>query len=384
MTNVLGGGDGNDKLSGGGGNDLVVGGIGDDTVGGEDGLDALSGEGGAEIRCSPAAMVTTAWMAVKVPDRISTENGNDRAAGGAGDDTLLGQGGDDILSGDEGFDTADGADGTDMCRAAEKTSKCEDTTLDPTAALRASVTVPPAPPDTFTVDGAFQDVSLTLETNGGINPWDVSFGIARDYMHGITDILAGPAYDITVPKGAPAISGGRLTLPYGEALLGGFPEANLRIYTYDTDAQLWVPLAEPQTVDTAANTVTANISHLSVYAVLKGRTPAEWRQVFGETPIRCVGGVGGGFGIDASFLVDTSGSMASNDPSGLRVDGAEAVRGADAPRRSRVGGRLRLLRDPRDRADDAQQPGERQRSHATTTPDTAATWAASSSSVPPN
>ena len=257
-----------------------------------------------------------------------------------------------------------------MCRAAEKTSKCEDTTLDPTAALRASVTVPPAPPDTFTVDGAFQDVSLTLETNGGINPWDVSFGIARDVHARHRGHPRGPRIRHHGSQGRRRISGGRLTLPYGEALLGGFPEANLRIYTYDTDAQLWVPLAEPQTVDTTANTVTANISHLSVYAVLKGRTLAEWRQVFGETPIRCVGGVGGGFGIDASFLVDTSGSMASNDPSGLRVDGAKLFVAQMRPgdRASVVGFDSFATREIG--LTTLEQPGERQRGQGRARPDT--------------
>jgi hypothetical protein len=60
-----------------------------------------------------------------------------------------------------------------------------------------------------------------------------------------------------------------------------------------------------------------------VYAVLKIRTSDSWREIFGNTPIRCVSS-DSGVGIDVVFLVDTSGSMSTNDPAGFRVDGAKA------------------------------------------------------------
>jgi hypothetical protein len=76
-------------------------------------------------------------------------------------------------------------------------------------------------------------------------------------------------------------------------------------------------------VDAAANTVTASLTHFSVYAVFKNLPPDGWRAIFAKTPLLCVGGGSGG-GLDVVFLVDDSGSMSLNDPAGLRVDAAEA------------------------------------------------------------
>ena len=165
---------------------------------------------------------------------------------------------------------------------------------------------------------------LTGETDGGIWPWDVKIKPARAHMSGrVEQVLAGPAFDISVPSGAPPIKGATLTLPYHANRVGSFPEGDLRIYAYDEDAQMWVPVPGAQTVDTAAKTVTASLTHFSVYAVLKIRSSEGWREVFGNTPIRCVSS-GSGVGIDVVFLVDTSGSMSTNDPAGFRVDGAKA------------------------------------------------------------
>src|SRR5262245_15586731 len=267
------GGDGADKLSGADGDDTLIGGEGSDSLAGGGGTESLVGEGGADVLSGGDG--DDSLGGGDGPDRITAEDGNDRASGGAGDDTLSGQDGDDLLSGDDGFDTVSGNEGTDSCLTAEKVTGCETTGADPVEQL-GSPTAPEPAAGTVTVHDGLGGVSLTLDSNGGIDPWDVSVEVARQYMHGVTELLASPAYDITVPSGSPPVSGGRLTLAYSEAVLNGFPEENLRIYTFDQDAQLWLPLPE-QSVDPAANTITASINHLSVYAVLKGRTPLEWR-----------------------------------------------------------------------------------------------------------
>src|SRR6185312_5070954 len=131
---------------------------------------------------------------------------------------------------------------------------------------------------------------------------------------------------ISVPKDAPQVNGATLTLPYDESRLGGTAESALQIWTFDTKSQFWVPVPGAQTVDAATNTVTASLTHFSVYAVMQPRTADAWKAVFDQTPILCTGGGGGGntTGIDVVFLVDISGSMSSNDPTGLRVVGAKA------------------------------------------------------------
>ena len=108
------------------------------------------------------------------------------------------------------------------------------------------------------------------------------------------------------------------------------------MWTFDTKSQFWVPVPGVQTVDTATNTVTASVTHFSVYAVMQPRTAAGWKAVFDQTPLLCAAGGGGGntTGIDVVFLVDTSGSMSSNDPTGLRVEGAKAFVDAMRPQDS--------------------------------------------------
>ena len=312
---------GSDHLNGTDGDDVICGLGGADTISARGGNDIVDGGAGSDnISGGPDA------------DRLLGGGGDDMLAGAEGDDALWGESGDDQLNAAEGDDALDGgagvdhlnaAAGDDRCAGGETTNNCEDATgTDPLAQPLTLAASPVAPPLTFTLDDGFPGLSVTIETGGGIYPWDVEVEPARLHMSGrVSELMVGPAFDLTVPESAPAIRGATLTLPYHEARLGSSPESGLRIYTYDEDAQLWVPLAGAQTVDAAANTVTARVSHFSVYAVFKARTPEQWKEIFGETPLRCVGTSAD---IDVVFLVDTSGSMASNDPAGLRVDGAKA------------------------------------------------------------
>jgi Ca2+-binding RTX toxin-like protein len=356
---------GNDAIDGRGGNDVVDAGPGDDTVsagadddqvfgqGGEDTLDGGTGNdglfGGAGADTLDGAVGDDGLAGGDDDDLLSGASGDDSLDGGDGADTLSSASGNDVLDGGDGTDTLDAASGDDICTKGEVLSGCERgaEALDTLASPISIGSTPVADAQTITVDGAFPGVKLSIDTNGGIYPWDVQIAQAGLHMAGrAAQVQAGTAFDITVPRGAPPIRGGSLTLPYDDGNLGGVPESDLRIWTFDEQSQFWLPLSGPQTVDPVTNTITAPIAHFSVYAVLKLRTPDEWREIFGQTPIRCAGG-GNNTGIDVVFLIDESGSMSSNDPTGLRVDGAKAfvaaMRGQD--RAAVVGFDSRLFRE---------------------------------------
>ena len=322
-ADILDGGAGNDSLAGGEGNDRLYGEDGKDSLDGGTGDDGLFGGIGDDVL--NGAFGNDGLVGGDGNDRLLGADGNDSLAGGDGNDSLTAAAGDDVLDGGEGSDSLDAASGTDICRNGETLAGCElgAKALDSMASPLALDPPPVAGPQTITVNGTFPGVSLTIDSAGGIHPWDVDITVARQYMGGrVSQVLAGPAFDISVPATAEPISSGRLTLPYDDRNLGGVPESGLRIWTFDEASQFWVPVPGAQTVDPATNTVTAPLSHLSVYAVLKLRTPDQWREIFGETPLRCAGDSSAG--LDVVFLVDMSGSMGWNDPTNQRVAGARA------------------------------------------------------------
>ena len=318
---VLVGGAGRDSLLGQEGDDTLMGGDGNDTLEGGNGGDALLGEVDDDIL--EGGRVRDQLDGGDGDDSLRGGDGDDRGFGGDGQDTLLGQDGDDTLFGDDGTDKADGYDGQDLCDA-EAVAKCEqdEAGLSPYAEP-LPVDLGEAGPRTITVDNVFPGLEVHLETNGGIWPWDVHVSPARDYMAGpLADRMPGGAWDITVPEHAPAFESGTLTLPYDPAKLDGFPEQELRVFWFDPETQLWTPASKNQVVDAEANTVTTPVSHFSVYAVLS-MSSDDWNDFFAETPIRCISGTDPRTQVDAALLMDSSGSMAWEDPQGLRVDGAK-------------------------------------------------------------
>ena len=92
-NDVIDGGGGADFLFGGDGNDTVIGGQGDDTMHGDAGNDTIYGGDGI--------------------DTIFGGDGNDYMEGGRGDDSMLGGLGNDIIIGNEGFDALIGNEGDD-------------------------------------------------------------------------------------------------------------------------------------------------------------------------------------------------------------------------------------------------------------------------------
>lgn len=92
-NDVINGGGGNDFLFGGTGNDTVIGGQGDDTIHGDEGNDTIFGGDGADI--------------------IFGGDGNDYIEDGRGNDVVLGGLGNDIIIANEGSDELAGGQGDD-------------------------------------------------------------------------------------------------------------------------------------------------------------------------------------------------------------------------------------------------------------------------------
>ena len=134
---VLGGDDGDNRLSGGGGNDRLSGRGGDDVLEGGVGADRLSGGTGVDTVSyagSDEAVTVYLWegagkrghaegdVIVDVEnvlgsgygDVLGGDDGANRLSGGGGNDRLSGRGGDDVLEGGAGADRLSGGAGIDM------------------------------------------------------------------------------------------------------------------------------------------------------------------------------------------------------------------------------------------------------------------------------
>lgn len=317
----LSGGSGDDAIVGGDGDDVLYAGLGDDRLSLGEGNDIAFGEDGDDL-VGPSDGND---LVVGGPgnDTIEGGSGDDSISGDTGNDSLRGQGGDDSLSGGEGTDIADGADGTDTCMDAETATKCEsDGTEDP-AELLGPIEAPQARPGPVVVDDIVPGFKIVIDSNGGIRPEDVIVGPAREVMGGQVgrELMASAAFRIEVPKTAPAFRSATLTIPYQPHLLDDFPAEKLRLFTYDPTTGLWIPAPGGHRVDTENHTITATVEHFSIYAALKVATPDDWRALFSKTPVRCV--AESDTSVDVGMVIDTSGSMSGNDPTGLRVDAAK-------------------------------------------------------------
>lgn len=259
-------GDGNDIVSGGDGADQLFGGPGADRIDGGQGDDGLFGGGGNDVLNGGTG--NDGLVGGDGDDQLSGAAGNDALDGGNGADSLSGAAGDDYLDGGDGTDELSAAAGADICVDGETATGCEQgrEAVDPRSKPITLTTPPVADPNAIVVDDSFNGVTLSIDTNGGIYPWDVQIAPARQHMAGrVAEVLAGPAFDISVPAAAPPIKGAKLTLPYQDHRLAGFPEELLRIYTFDPASQFWVPVPGVQAHDPVANTVTASLSHFWLF-----------------------------------------------------------------------------------------------------------------------
>ena len=313
-VDTVDGQDGADNLNGGLGNDFIQGQDGADNINGDEGDDRLIGQDKADsIFGGPGK------------DVIEGTDENDLLDGGADDDHIDGGVGNDTLNGGAGYDTLDGFKDTDTCSTGEVLLGCEIAGAAPppevlTPQREQNFKPLPTPlAKQITADDLLGGLSVTLQTNGGLEATDIRVDGAPSYMDGsISDVMASSAYDLSVPATAPPFASGTLTIPWNPDLLGTFPSTALKIYTFDEAAQLWLPVPGQQTVNTTAGTVTATIAHFSVYALLKISRPEDWLPVFRQAPRRCNPN-SQGKPIDAAVVIDTSESTTRSDPQDLRV-----------------------------------------------------------------
>lgn len=218
-------------------------------------------------------------------DRIGEGAGDDITCVGDGDNDIVAEADDDTVDGGPGSDDLDGGAVTDLCssgeQAGDENHNCETTALDgadiDTSPLGGLEPAPVAPsgPGIVEIDNTDypHEPRLVIDSNGGINRLTVSITGARWLIPTIPQAMMSAPWDITVPAETPAINGARLTIPYDPGSLPpGYDPAHLRILTFDEQFQLWMrpgsPEPTPQTVDAVAGTVTVDIDHFGVYAVM--------------------------------------------------------------------------------------------------------------------
>jgi hypothetical protein len=127
----------------------------------------------------------------------------------------------------------------------------------------------------------------------------------------------GRAYNIELaPEAAAGLDNAEISLPYDPNQVTG-DEQDLRVFTFDEARGIWLPVPGQQVVDAAANRVRAVVEHFSTYAVFDIRNwGATWTGLSKSCEPR--GGDGQVARLDVAFVLDSSGSMSTNDPAGLR------------------------------------------------------------------
>lgn len=136
---------------------------------------------------------------------------------------------------------------------------------------------------------------------------------AADWLNDLPG-LASSVVELTTTK---PFDTAAITIPFD---VGAVPNGNLGglgIMYFDEEIGTWRPLpAAATSVDPVSGTVTASTDHFTLFAVFY---IPNWQAVlsaFDPSP-----GSGGGTGaqfVDVALVLDSSGSMTSNDPSGLR------------------------------------------------------------------
>jgi hypothetical protein len=184
----------------------------------------------------------------------------------------------------------------------------------------------------FVPEGAGQEHEVATEGPNGVDVVVRSEDPIASYqveVHADLEgsILAGSrqvslAYDFSLDEGL-TLNEADITIPYDPRRLNGVNPQNLRIYHLDSKYGLWHLAGDEQTVNAAAHTVTATVGHFSTYAIFP-LDPHGWETFWDTKPVWCVpSGAGPSSNLDIAFVIDQSGSMDWNDPTGLRVDAAK-------------------------------------------------------------
>lgn len=238
----------------------------------------------------------------------------------------------------DGDDLRDGAEVATHTTSPTKADTDNDG-LDDGAELRAGTD--PLDPDSDN-DGVLDGADTTTQT---VSEGDVSVAVTGvGDLSGALEITslagdgqlsgapgqAGPAYDLSLSPGTAGLESAEITIRYDPARAGG-DEADLRLFWLDEETGFWQPAAAAQAVNTAANTVTATVEHFSIYAIFNVRN---WNATLTALAGTCADGGEGDpdmVFVDVAFVLDSSGSMTSNDPQGFRRTAAKSFVDAMLP-----------------------------------------------------
>jgi RTX calcium-binding nonapeptide repeat (4 copies) len=274
---LISGGDGDDHINGGASRDEIAGGLGDDLIDGGDGDDWLQGNEGN--------------------DELSGGTGVDDVVGAEGDDTLLGGPDADLVVGGVGVDTGDAGDGIDRCQETETVVNCED------GAVNFSPVGPiqPVAPFAYPVTAAG---TVEVPVTGDLT---IGFSGAGTIEIGAVDVaplpIRGEAVDsgfvvgYEIDAGAVSFTSAQLRFAIPAAQMS----ADLGIYWYGTANGVWSEVNQGASADLGTNTVSATVTHFSIYAVLN---KVKYRQYL--TALANV--VGPCIVPNRIFVFDTSGS----------------------------------------------------------------------------
>lgn len=123
-------------------------------------------------------------------------------------------------------------------------------------------------------------------------------------------------------ENAGGLDSARLVLPFDAAAVTSAP-ADLRVFTFDPAIEHWVPAGTDQQVDVVAGTVSTTVEHFSIFAIFDVRN---WEATLTGLGGSCVPGnpgTGEPVFVDVAFVLDSSGSMLTNDRTGLRKESAK-------------------------------------------------------------
>jgi von Willebrand factor type A domain/Bacterial TSP3 repeat len=138
----------------------------------------------------------------------------------------------------------------------------------------------------------------------------------RPFADAIVPGQVSPRFDISLQRPGAVFERATLTLPYDAQHPDAADPAQLAVVTVDPATGLWQVL--PSTVDTQRHTVSADTPHFSPFFVAHA---AKLQQAMQALPRTCTNTQR----VDLALVIDSSGSMLTNDPSFLRVAGARRL-----------------------------------------------------------
>jgi Mg-chelatase subunit ChlD len=156
--------------------------------------------------------------------------------------------------------------------------------------------------------------AVTLVGHGDLGGALTIEELPADTLTGAPGQVSEPIHISLPPAETQDLDHATLTLAYEPDSIPG-DASDLRVFTWNTNLGFWVPAGTYQHVDAAAATVTTALPHFSVFAVFDIRA---WRAAYAPQGSRCVADPGQNGELDVAFVLDSSGSMSTNDPNGIR------------------------------------------------------------------